>query len=479
MLRDGLILRRVTMTCALVLSASCIPSLQQNPPREASSAVPASYGNSQGTTNGPVESPAQKSWNEFFADPQLKALIDTALKNDQELNIRLQDMIIAKSEIMARQGEYTPTVNAQAGAGVDKVGTYTSQGRSDEAHGVPQNLQHYGLGLTASWEVDVWKKLRNAAKAANYRYLASIEGKNFVVTQLVAEIASSYYELMALDNQLEVLQKNIVVQQNALEIVKLEKQAARVTELAVQRFEAEVLKNQSRQYKLEQQRIEAENRVNFLLGRFPQAVARNSQTFKAPLPEAVQAGIPSQLLGNRPDVRQAELALSAAKLDVKAAKAAFYPSLSIDASVGYEAFNLKHLLTTPESLVYNVAGNLTAPLLNRKAIKAQYYSANAQQLQAVLSYERTLLRAFTEVVNQRARFENLQKSYKLQAQQVDILTQSIEVSNILFRSARADYMEVLLTRRDSLDAEMELIETKNQQLHAMVDIYQALGGGWK
>lgn len=300
-----------------------------------------------------------------------------------------------------------------------------------------------------------------------------------MVTELVAEIASSYYELMALDNQLAVLRRNIEIQQNALEIVKLEKDAARVTQLAVQRFEAEVLKNQSRQYDLEQRRIETENRINFLVGRYPQAVARNPQSFQSPPPNVVQAGIPSQLLENRPDVRAAELELEAAKLDVKSAKAAFYPSLSIDAGVGYEAFNIKHLVATPESLLYNLAGNLVAPLLNRKAIKAQYYSANARQLQAVFNYERTLLQAFTEVVNKLAMISNLQKSYELRSQQVNVLQQSIEVSNVLFQSARADYVEVLLTRRDSLDAEMELIETKNRQMKAMVNVYQAVGGGWR
>jgi multidrug efflux system outer membrane protein len=299
------------------------------------------------------------------------------------------------------------------------------------------------------------------------------------VTQLVAEVAGSYYELLALDNQLEVLKRNIEIQQSALEIVKREKEAARVTLLAVQRFEAEVLKNQSRQYDLEQRRVEAENRINFLLGRYPQPVARSAQSFKEPLTKLVHAGIPAQLLDNRPDVKAAELELSAAKLDVKAARAAFFPSLSLDAEVGYEAFNLKHLVTTPESLLYNLAGNLTAPLLNRRAIKAQYYAANARQLQAVFNYERTLLQAVTEVVNRLAMIKNLEGSYALQAQQVNLLTQSIDVSNVLFQSARADYMEVLLTRRDSLDAELELIETKSRQRHALVDIYQALGGGWR
>lgn len=464
----------------LALAASCVPSLSQNSPREASRAVPASY-SAASSRPSPAnkESSAQRTWREFFEDPQLAALLRVALENNQELNIRLQEIIIAKSEVIARQGEYMPRLGVGAGAELDRVGKYTSQGVSDEAHGVANPLQNYRLGFVASWEIDIWKRLRKGAQAAAHRYLASVEGRKFAVTQVVAEVANSYYELLTLDRQLEVLNRNIAIQQSALAVVKLEKQAARVTELAVQRFEAEVLKNQSRQYDLEQQRTQAENHINFLLGRFPQPVARDAQRFAVPPPHLVRAGIPTQLLDNRPDVRSAELALTAAKLDFRAARAAFFPSLSIEAGVGYEAFNLKHLLTTPESLIYNVAGNLMAPLLNRRSIEAQYYSANAEQLRAVFNYERTLLTAFTEVANQLAMVDNLQKSYDLQSRQVERLTQSIAVSNVLFQSARADYMEVLMTRRDSLEAEMELIDTKGRQLHAMVNLYQALGGGYR
>lgn len=136
-------------------------------------------------------------------------------------------------------------------------------------------------------------------------------------------------------------------------------------------------------------------------------------------------------------------------------------------------------MATPASLAYNLAGNLVAPLLNRSAIVAQYRSANAAQIQAVLAYERALLQAFTEVFNQLAMIANLEHGYELQAQQVEVLTRAIEVSNVLFQSARADYMEVLLTRRDSLDAEMELIELKRRQRNAVINMYQALGGGWR
>jgi outer membrane protein, multidrug efflux system len=470
-----------TIAGVLLLGSSCVPQLTQNPPREPNTVTPASYGGPQVPADAASQATnvSEKNWSQFFDDPALKALIEVALQNNQELNIRLQENLIAKAEIMSRQGDYIPRLDARVGAGLEKVGKWTSQGRSDEANNVPENLQHYQFGFAASWEVDIWKRLRNAAKAANFRYLASVEGRNFVITQLVAEIAASYYELLAVDAQLEVLTRNIEIQQNALGLVKLQKEAARVTQLAVQRFEAEVLKNQSRRWELEQERTEAENRINFLLGRFPQSVARDSQSFKSPLPDVAQTGVPARLLDNRPDIRAAVLELEAAKLDVKSAKAAFYPGLSIDAGIGYEAFNLKHIVTTPESLLYNVAGNLTAPLLNRRAIKAQYFAANARQLQAVFNYERTVLKAFTEVVNNLAMIKNLQKSFELRAQQVSTLIQSIEISNILFQSARADYMEVLLTRRDSLDAEMDLIDTINRQRHAMVNIYQALGGGWR
>ncbi|CAN5606266.1 TolC family protein [soil metagenome] len=468
--------KRTWAALLLCASVGCIPSLNGNEAREVKKELPANFDPhaSIGTTNV-----AQQTWGEFFASTELRALIQTALDNNQERSIQLQDTIIARSEITSRQGDYLPKLGMGLGAGVDRVGAYTSQGVSDEAHDVPQNLGNFGFGLTGSWEIDVWGKLRNSAKAATLRYLETIEARNFMTTQLIAEIARSYYELIALDNQIEILNRNIQLQTDALEVVKLEKEAARVTELAVQRFAAEVLKNQSRLYDREQERVQAENRINFLVGRFPQPVARDPAELKVPLPATIGSGLPSQLLDNRPDVRQAALELEASKLDVKAARAAFYPSLSLDASVGYRSFNIAHLVATPESLVFGLAGSITAPLLNRAAITAQYRSANARQIQAVFSYEKTLLQAFTDVANQLSAIDNPAKRYDLQAKQVQTLSDAVDVSNILFQSAHADYMEVLLTRRDSLDAQTELVETKRRQLLAMVGIYQALGGGWQ
>ena len=446
--------------------------------RAANTNVPESYNNSQDTVNT-----AQVKWKDYFTDPYLDNLIETALSNNQELHIMLQEIQISQNEIKTRKGEYLPFVGLNGGAGVDKVARFTSRGASEATTEIkpgkemPDPLQDYMIGAYATWEVDVWGKLHNAKKAAVSRYLSSVEGKNFMVTNLVAEIASSYYELLALDNQLAILNQNIEIQGNALEIVKLQKQSARVTELAVRRFEAQVLNTRSLQYAIKQKITETENKINFLVGRFPQTVERSPQEFNTIVPSIVHAGIPSQLLENRPDVKQAELELAAAKLDVKSAKARFYPSLGISAGIGYRAFDPSYLVK-PESLLYSIAGDLAAPLINRNAIKAAYSSANAKQLQAVYKYERTILNAYIEVANQLAKIENMEKAYDLKSQEVEALTQSIDISNDLFSSARADYMEVLLTQRDALESRFELIETKMQQMSAMVNIYRALGGGW-
>lgn len=455
---------------------ACIPAVTN---RDVNKAVPEAYYSSTDTVNI-----AQINWRDFFTDQYLLALIDTALKNNQELNIILQEINMSENEIMARKGEYLPFVNLGTGAGVEKVGRYTSQGANDAntdiepGKAMPDPLGDYMIGAFATWEVDIWHKLRNAKESAVNHYLASIEGKNFMVTNLVSEIANSYYELLALDNQLALIQEYITIQNNALKIVRTQKEAGEVTELAVRKFEAEVLNTQSKQYDVQQMITETENHLNFLLGRFPQPITRDIQTFNAPLPDTLQAGIPSQLMENRPDIRQSEYELTAAKLDLKVARAQFYPSFSITAGLGFDAFNPAYFVKAPESIIYGLAGELSAPLVNRKAIKADYFNANAKQLEVVYHYEQTILNAYVEVANQVSKVNNLKKSYDLKNQEVQVLNQAILVATELFKSAKADYMEVLLTQRDALGSRLELIEYKKMQLMTMVNLYRALGGGW-
>ena len=461
--------------CLVVVS--CVPTFA---PLAATKATPESFDKSVDTITI-----AAISWRTYFKDQNLIDLIDIALKNNQELQITLQEIEIAKNDIRVRKGAILPQVSVGAGAGIEKVGRYTSQGAGDASTEIspgqemPDPLGDLKIAAYAHWEIDIWKKLRNSKKAAVNRYLATVEGKNFVITGLIAEVADSYYELVALDNQLAIVKQTIALQSDALEIVKFQKQAARSTELAVQKFQAEVMASKSMEFTILQNIKETENTINFLLGQYPQEIKRDRIVFDAGLPVIVQAGVPVQLLTNRPDIKQAELELEAAKLDVKTARAEFYPSFAITAAVGVNAFKPNYLFRMPESLLYSLAGDLAAPLINRNALKAEYSSANARQIQALYNYERTILNAYLEVSSQLSKINNLEKSYDLKSQQVAALNRSIDVAGDLFKSARVDYFEVLMTQRDALESKLELIETKKAQLNAVVHMYRDLGGGWK
>jgi outer membrane protein TolC len=275
-----------------------------------------------------------------------------------------------------------------------------------------------------------------------------------------------------------MVQQNIEIQKNALRVVRLQKEAAKVTELAVIRFEAQLLHTENLQYDIRQRIVQTENRINFLAGRYPQPVARNVSAFNDMAMDHIRYGIPSQLLSRRPDIRQAELDLSATKLDIQVAKANFLPSIRLTSGLGFVAFNPLYILK-PESILYNLAGDLVAPLVNRNAIKATYSNANLKQVMAAFNYERSILNAYVEVVNELSKMENFARSFETKNVEVDKLTQSIDISNKLFSSARADYMEVLLTQREVLNSRIELIEIKKKQLETKVNLYKVLGGGWK
>lgn len=486
----------LTLACFQLLMPSCAPLLKS---QTVEIAVPDVFPQRPQT---PVNT-SELDWEKFFADPHLASLIDTALQRNQEVKIAMQAVHIASNEVYARIGEYYPSVTFKGSADLEKTSQYSreeanetlanelsvflqkpegessAKAQEEATAKMPKPMSNFMAGIATSWELDAWSKLRNAKDVAVYEYMASIEGRKLIVTNLVAEIANTYYELLAMDNKLSNLQQNIQIQQEVLGIIRQLKQAARSNELAVKRFEAEVQKNQSEIYTLKQLITEAENRLNYLMGRPPQAIERDSSQFATLNPAAVTSGLPSQLLNNRPDIKQAEFELKAAELNIQVAKAKFYPSFSMNAGIGYEAFNPSYLSRLPQSLNYSISLDMTAPLINKNAITAEYQTANARQIKAVYEYERTILNAYREVANHIASIDNLRQNYDLKNQQVQTLSKSIDISRQLFKFARADYMEVLLTQRDAVEAKMELIETKLSQLGAMVNLYKALGGGWK
>ncbi len=451
-----------------------------DPVKSKAPAVPPTYSSSTDTTNS-----GKIKWKDFFGDPNLLSLIDTAINNNLDLKIALEDIIIAQNEVLFRKDMLLPGVGVGIKAGQEKIGHYTSQGAGDASaditpgQKVPEHLNDFAFGLDASWEVDVWKKLRNSRKAAFTRYLGSMEGKNFVITNLVADIVNDYYELLSLDNQLDVIRETIKLQLNALEIMKVQKEASVVSELAVKKFEAEVLSSQAMEFDLLQQIKEAENKINFLLGRFPQTITRDKSSLMSGAPQQMKAGIPSQLLANRPDIKQAELELFATACDVKSAQAEFYPSLNITGGIGFDAFKTAYLLTTPESFMYSLTGNLAAPLINRNAIRAQFNKAKAYQVEAMYNYQKAILNGFTEISNELSKIDNLRKLYDLKNKEVETLAKSVDISNELFKSARADYFEVLMTQRDALSAKLELVDVKKRQFNSVTNLYKELGGGWR
>jgi NodT family efflux transporter outer membrane factor (OMF) lipoprotein len=469
----------IAIACSilLVLPGCGIPQLLQPKPGPV---LPQSF---NGATT--PENSSQVPTAEFFNDPNLIGLIDQALFGNQELRILAQDIAIANNEVLRRRGTYLPFVTFGAGASLDKLSTFTPQGAdlsqivSPVGQPFPNPLPNFLVAADVSWQIDIWRQLRNARDAAGLRYLGTTDGWNYVVTRLVAEIAENYYKLMALDKQLETLDGTIALQEQSLGIAKAQKEGARGTELGVQRFLAEVRKNQSQKLIIRQEIIEAENRINFLVGRYPQPVERVSAQFIDLQLQTLRVGVPSQLLQNRPDIRQAERELAAAGLDVRVARANFFPRLMITSGVGYEAFNTKYLFFTPESLIYGVAGNLVGPLINKTAIRADYLNANAKQLQSLYEYQRTILNAFTEVINRVSKVQNYSQSIEIKKQQLASLESAVDVATKLFQNARVEYIDVLFAQRDRNDARIVLIETKQEQLSAIVNAYQALGGGWR
>ena len=428
---------------------------------------------------------AHINWRDYFADRHLSGLIDTAIKNNPDLQIALQRIEIARSSVKLANGELLPKVGLNIGGSMRKFGLYTMDGAGNASteitpgHIVPRNLPDLYVGLQASWEVDIWDKLKNQRKSAVASYLASVEGTNFVISNLVTDVAVYYNELTALDNQLGIIRQTITKQQQALEIVQVQKEAARANELAVQQFKAQLLNTQMLEKSTQQQIIELENKLNFLLGRYPQPIERSKELLFKAVPKQILTGIPSQLLINRPDIRAAELDIEASKFDVLAAKAAFYPNFTITANFGFQAFKPEFLFDSPASIAYSVAGTLLTPLINKNAIEAKFNTAKANQITAMYNYQKTILNAYVEVVNELANIKNLEKINTLRKQQSEVLKQSVDTANELYKSARANYLEVLMVQQNALQANLDLIIALKQHRIATIKIYKALGGGWK
>jgi NodT family efflux transporter outer membrane factor (OMF) lipoprotein len=447
-------------------------------------ALPQSFDSNSDATPE-AESLGAMDWREFFADQYLQNLIDTALIANFDLKIAAQRIQQMQAGVLAAEAPLRPTVQAAGAAGIRRFGLYTMDGAgnatTDITPGkiVPEHLPDFFIGAQAGWEIDLWGKLKNQKKSAIARFMASVEGKNLVQTAVVAGIAEAYFNLQSLDAQTLILDEYITLQQNALDLVRIQKESGAANELAVKQFENQLLDLRGMRLNLQQKTLEYESLINYLLGRFPQSLARTPLFLNQKLPDVAATGVPPAMLENRPDIRAAAFELAASKADLNAARALFYPSLNIGAMLGTQAFRPDFLVTTPASLAYNLAGGMMAPLANKRAIRAEFNRADAYQLEALTTYQQTIINAFTEAYNQVAFLKNLEQQFALKSEQVAAIENAVGVSSELFRSGRANYLEVLTAQQNALDTRFELVDLRLRQWQSAVGLYRALGGGWR
>lgn len=430
-----------------------------------------------------------ESWRTFFTDSKLVTLIDSALQRNYDMQAAYQTLMQSKAGLAYTKGILLPDLNLNIGAGVRKYGDYTVDGvgnydtqystNLNEKQRLDRNIQDYTLGLGTSWEIDIWGKLRNQKKAALYKFLASTEGRNLVMTNVISEVAEAYYSLMILDRELEIIRENMVLQEKAVNSVSAQKEFGKETELAVELVSAQLLQARGMVIELEQQMIVQENRINVLLGRYPQRIERSSLKNNTDISKAASVSIPAELLENRPDIRSAAQNLRAQNADVKAAKAAFYPTLTLSANVGYNAFRASLLFESPASLFYNVIGGLTTPLLNRRQLKADLMRSKASQAEAYIRYEKAILIGFTEVFETLKTAQKYEDLSSIKTEQVETLKKSIETSQALFMSGRATYLEIITAQENYLKAQKELLDVYSRKTRNNIQLYKATGGGWK
>ena len=419
---------------------------------------------------------ANMPWEELFTDSNLQTLIHKALDNN--LDYRMAVERVNAAEAYYKQGKmgYMPSLSLGANGGNYELSDNSVTGISAGGNG--PNYENYQLTGTISWEADIWGKIRSNKRASQACYLQSEASRRAVESALVANLASAYFQLIALDAQVDVAKQTVINRVESLETMKSLKDAGRVTEAAVKQTEAQLYSTQILLLNLEENVNLLENTLSLLLGQNAGAIVRGTLADQNVLIE-LQTGFPAQLLRNRPDVMVAEYGLMNAFELTNVARSNFYPSLSISASAGLESINFDDWFST-SSLFNNVIGNLAQPLFNKRRIRTKYEVAKAQQAEARYNFQKSILNAGKEVSDALYSYESEQKKYEIQKMELEALSKAVEYSEELLNNGyqNTTYIEVLTARSNALTSEINTIDTKFQQLNAIVKLYLSLGGGW-
>lgn len=420
---------------------------------------------------------ANMPWEELFTDNQLKKLINEVLDSNLDLQMAVERVNAAEAYYKQGKMGYLPSLNLSANGGNYELSDNSQSGVAAGGNG--PNYENYQLNGTISWEADIWGKIRSNKRAAQASFLQSEASKRAVESSLIANTASAYYQLLALDAQVEVAERTVTTRKESLETMKSLKDAGQVTEAAVKQTEAQLYSTQILLLDLKQNVSLLENTISLLLGRNPNRIERGklaNQDIKIEL----NTGFPVQLLRNRPDVMLAEYGLMNAFELTNVARSNFYPTISVSATAGLESMNFDDWFDSG-AIFSNIVGNLTQPLFNKRRVRTQYEVAKAQQAEAKHNFKKSVLIASKEVSDALYSYESEQNKYEIRKQELQALTEAVSYSEELLNNAyqNTTYLEVLTARSNALSSEINMIDSKFKQLNAIVELYKALGGGWK
>ena len=412
---------------------------------------------------------AMTSWDKLFTDELLQGYIKEAIQNNLDLQIALQNMAAAEATMKQGKAGFFPTIMGNA--------TWTHQETSQNSQfgRLFSSIDQYELSAKLSWEADIWGKIRSNKRAVVAKYLESNVARQAVQTELVANVASIYYQLLAIDAQINVVTSTLENRNESVEVIKALKEAGNVNEVAVKQTEAQQYAAQIILEDLKYNVKVLENTFNQLLGKAPNNVKRGifeNQNINA----EIKTGLPTFLLSQRPDVVAAELNFRNAFELTNVARSSFYPSLTVNATGGLQALELKDWFST-KSIFANIITGLTQPIFNQRQNKTRFEVAKANQQKAYLQFEKTLLIAGKEVSDALASYENETVKLDIRKKQVEALKNAADYSDELLQYGLVNYLEVLTAKDNALNTEINYIDNKFSQLNAIIKLYRALGGG--
>jgi multidrug efflux system outer membrane protein len=415
---------------------------------------------------------ANTAWWEQFDDPVLDELIQNALKENRDVKITAARVEEFVGRYRTTRASLFPQVGAGAIAGRSRV---TGRGPSP-IDGTRNPANSFQIFLNANWEIDLWGKLRRATEAARADLLSTEEGRSSVILTLVTSVASAYVNLRDLDMQLEIAKRTAKSREESYHLFQLRFRGGTISELELNQVKSEYEQALSTIPLIEKTIAQQENLLSVLLGRNPGYIPRGKMIDELVLP-AVPAALPSDLLTNRPDIRQAEQDLIAANARIGVARSQYFPAISLTSSFGYASTDLSKLFSGPAK-VWSLAAPLTAPIFTAGAISGQVKSVKAVQQQALLRYQQVIQTAFREVEDALIDQKRSREQLEIEAQQVVTLRNYARIARLRFDSGYTSYIEVLDAERSLFNAELSHAQTKGVLFQALVNLYKAIGGGW-